>query len=303
MNVRRRDGFTLVEVLVVIAIIGVLVALLLPAVQMAREASNRTSCNNNLKQVGLALHNFHDTHRAIPSARLRDGYLTWCALILPQLEQQPLYDRFDIYLPYANQPTDAIRTNVAAYICPSRRHSPAISIGEPSEAAGAPDGATGDYGGNAGDNLDWAVGPNDDGMFGDGLNPYDTSTFRLTKIAHRYGLSDVTDGLSNTLMVGEKAVSIESINQAGGEGDGSIWNGNSPAYVVRTGGHLFGGIAKQIRLPPPGPGTIPIWGSVHPGVCQFALGDGSVRPIMNSIELETLHRLSVRNDGLPVGEF
>jgi prepilin-type N-terminal cleavage/methylation domain-containing protein len=303
MTARRQAGFTLVELLVVIAIIGVLVALLLPAVQMARESANRMSCSNNLKQVGLAVHNFHDTHKAIPSARLRDGYLTWCVLILPQMEQQPLYDQFDIFLPYAAQPQAAIERNVEAFVCPSRRATPAISIGEPLEAAGAPDGATGDYGGNAGDNPDWATGPNDNGMFGDGTLGYDPSTFRLKEIKHRHNFASVSDGLSNVLMIGEKAVSIESVNQAGGEGDGSIWNGNSPAYTVRTGGHLFGTIAKSIRLPPPGPGTFPIWGSVHPGVCQFTLGDGSVRPIMNTIDAHTLHRLSVRDDGKPVDNF
>src|SRR5262249_51930143 len=105
----RRTGFTLIELLVVIAIIGVLVALLLPAVQAAREAARRMQCTNNLKQVGLALHNYHDIHNSLPPGRIASagcprGFLTgcqntpWFTQLLPQLEQQPLYDASNFQL-------------------------------------------------------------------------------------------------------------------------------------------------------------------------------------------------------------
>src|SRR5258706_11915664 len=91
LSVRRR-AFTLIELLVVIAIIAILIALLVPAVQKVREASARTQCSNNLKQIGLGFHNFHDVHKTYPPARLDyDGGATWCVLILPFIEQENLY--------------------------------------------------------------------------------------------------------------------------------------------------------------------------------------------------------------------
>ena len=96
----RRGGFTLVELLVVIAIIGVLIALLLPAVQQARESARRTQCVNNLKQVGLAVHNFHDTFGELPPSRIQYEYLGWSAVLLPFMEQTNLYDQLDLKKKY-----------------------------------------------------------------------------------------------------------------------------------------------------------------------------------------------------------
>ncbi|HEV7279455.1 MAG TPA: DUF1559 domain-containing protein [Pirellulaceae bacterium] len=307
MTARRQAGFTLVELLVVIAIIGVLVALLLPAVQMARESANRMSCSNNLKQVGLALHNFHDTNKGLPPHRLTFNHLTWPVMIMPFIEQNPLYDRFDIRASYMAQPADVVRTNVDAYICPSRRASPAISIGEPTQPIDpVQDGATGDYAGNAGDNAGWDNGPSPTKPAPNGVFVHGQMTTvggLIKNFKYDINFASINDGLSNTIMIGEKAVSIESINRGGGEGDGPIYSGTAACYTARTGGAFAGTIAKSIRLPPPGPGTYPIWGSVHPGVCQFTLCDGSVRAIANSLDTNTLHRLSVRDDGKPVDGF
>jgi prepilin-type N-terminal cleavage/methylation domain-containing protein len=113
---RLRRGFTLVELLVVIAIIGILVALLLPAVQAAREAARRMSCSNNLKQISLGLHNYHDTYKTFPPDAIWYGnpkgtqaasgdqrHFTWITLLLPFIEQAPLHDAIDFRLPGLNQ--------------------------------------------------------------------------------------------------------------------------------------------------------------------------------------------------------
>src|SRR4051812_15826242 len=126
----RPPGFTLIEILVVIAIIGVLVALLLPAVQAAREAARRMQCSANLRQVGIALHGYHDTHDTFPPGAWEwrplnqpwKRQLAWSALILPYLEQKPLYDSLNLNAPFDSpQNTTAASTVLSVYLCPSAR--------------------------------------------------------------------------------------------------------------------------------------------------------------------------------------
>ena len=129
-NPRARRGFTLIELLVVIAIIAILIALLLPAVQQAREAARRASCKNNLKQIGLALHNYHDVHSAFPSgwigvtneqpSVLGASGFAWGTMVLPYLDQGPLYGKFNLSNPLDASPNRALITqHLTVYQCPS----------------------------------------------------------------------------------------------------------------------------------------------------------------------------------------
>lgn len=297
---RTRRAFTLVELLVVIAIIGILMGLLLPAVQAAREAASRTQCRNNMKQIGIAVHTFHDTRRFIPPSRPRDRFISWAVLLMPYMEQQNLYDSFDWQATYASQDPEVTRITLPVYFCPSRRR-PMISQNERQ----GPVGACGDYAGNAGYNSYWAEPDgNPNGVFVTGLEsdhpllPGD----RIGQIVGRYRFASISDGLSNTVFIGEKAVNEKFMGLSGGWGDGSIYNSNDPGTVMRLGGPLFP-IARTPYYPAPGPGTIPVFGSAHPTVCNFVFGDGSVHVISNDIDTETLGRLCSRFDGEAVTDY
>src|SRR5262245_41932078 len=128
---RPRPAFTLIELLVVIAIIGVLIALLLPAVQKVREAANRTQCANNLKQMGLAIHNYHDAYKQLPPGRISGGYLTWPVLLMPYYEEDNYYKTFDLTRRYRDQPaTLDPKKAIKILLCPTRRAPPQVSTEE-----------------------------------------------------------------------------------------------------------------------------------------------------------------------------
>src|SRR5262245_58035203 len=125
----RRRGFTLIELLVVIAIIAILIALLVPAVQKVREASQRSQCANNLHNIGVAIHNYHNDKKALPPNRIdSEGGVTWAVLILPYIEQGSFYNQWDLTQWYYVQPALVRRTQVTMYYCPSRRPPNGISI-------------------------------------------------------------------------------------------------------------------------------------------------------------------------------
>ena len=178
MRAEWKRGFTLVELLVVIAIIGILIALLLPAVQAAREAARRSQCSNNLKQLGLAVHTFHDVNKQLPPATLLPGgvssYLTWAVFVLPYMEQQAVYSAFDpsqlinrALNPDGPPVQPAGRFSVIpAFICPSHRtFSQAVTTDNASPNTGG--GSISDYAGCGGsdDNSGFLVTKGANGVF------------------------------------------------------------------------------------------------------------------------------------------
>jgi len=189
---RRRGGFTLIELLVVLAIIGVLIGLLLPAVQAAREAANRAQCLNNLRQMGLACHAYHDTERRFPPGgwewrpfrNTTRRQLAWSMLLLPHLEQRPLFDDLNMAAAYdAPENATGAATVLSVYLCPSSRREDVRVEGR---------GAS-DYGGIFGERITSPNQPPKGAMLYDRPLP----------------ISAIRDGTSNTLLVSEDTAMID----------------------------------------------------------------------------------------------
>lgn len=300
----RKSGFTLVELLVVISIIGVLVSMLLPAVQSVREAARRTECLNNLKQIGLSIQMYEGTTMQIPPSRPADEFLTWPTLLLPFMEQKNLCSNFDMAAPYWAQDPEWMARGADVMICPSRRKT--VEVSE-REVNGRPVGVVGDYAGNAGSHVHfldfgWTLFSGDaDGVFNSGLakdNPVENNRL-VNPITGRYKFASVTDGLTNTIFVGEKYLDKAHLREPDGWADGCIYNGDQPATFTRLGGVLLQMATRTTGAFPPG--ERPVWGSAHPSVANFVLGDGSVHSYDVNMDGETLARLCSRNDGLTVG--
>ena len=291
MNTDRR-GFTLIELLVVIAIIAVLIGLLLPAVQKVREAANRAKCSNNLKQIGLAVHGYHDTYKAMPYSRL-DTRETWAVLIMPFIEAQNVHDRWDYSRKYYQQSAEVRLARIPIYFCPTRRGPdsapPASTAGDVEQGTTAPHvpGALADYAACVGDTH----GPGGVTTVGD-YYPGQNGTTEATAAngAFRYKgpkltFSSIPDGQSNTLFVGEKHIPNFQFGQGR---DSSIYNGDHGSSFKKA------GVASPLARGPLGTGE---FGSYHPGICHFVLGDGSVRALAVSIDPTNLGYLANRQDG------
>ena len=335
-----RRGFTLIELLVVIAIIAILIALLLPAVQQAREAARRSQCRNNLKQLGLALHNYHDNFKMFPLSQLGGvtGQSDWRGhsaqtMILPYIDQAPLYNRYNMDVwawwdggkgPPNDAAGGAAHAKIPAFRCPSNS---SIANGRPGNNYPVCEGANG-------------------GMFNDGVaGGYSVAKQNgMFNIRVAVPIGDVTDGTSNTIMASEQLVFSTNITldplialkqavaiPAGWDGTfltaaqiddwgtrcaatgtrrtetGQFWN-----VGVHEHGTFNTLLPPNSRYPnctahcggcaPDGPAMLGAR-SLHVGGVHSLLGDGGVKFISDSIDLVMWQRLGARNDGNPIGEF
>ena len=318
---RRRSGFTLIELLVVIGIIAVLVALLIPAVQAARQAAMRVQCLNNLKQIGIALHNYHDGAGVFPPGLIAhndEGTTTgvtafcrpvkpvlptiygypgwaWAGMILSQMEQATLYNQINFAVTDVDWENDTINlTRVASYICPADAAPITfLVVDSAGQTAAVPQYMpVSNYVGVFGTGVIPEVPLTNDGIFG-----------RNSNVCMR----DIQDGLSQTMAVGERSSNLAYATWPARVPGGwlyqtSVMNNGGP-YVptqgAATGAQVLApvGLVDGPRTPNNLSGHPEDFASRHTGGANFLFADGSVRFIKNSVSYRTFLSLATRDGG------
>jgi prepilin-type N-terminal cleavage/methylation domain-containing protein len=304
MRVRNRGGFTLVELLVVIAIIGILVGLLLPAVQAAREAARRMQCSNNLKQWGLAMHNYESTFQTFPPSGIDSNEMSWAVMALPFIEQKNLFDRFDFSQgnwQAKNRITVVKGAAVPSLQCPSAPPESLFSVFNAVEADvrtshyHAVLGPTGPLPAvvNPNNNLNYTVIGNPALDFGvvavQGVFGNATARTATRTVPEKNRMGSITDGTSNTVMIGEFAWK-----------NYPYWRPFTRGWYSDVRGTLMY-LSKNVTYPI-NSGFSLKWndgsfGSMHTGGCQFVRGDGSVLFTSQSIDMGTYRAIASRNGG------
>lgn len=341
---RQRRGFTLIELLVVIAIIGVLVSLLLPAVQQAREAARRSQCRNNLHQIGLALHNYHDAHNVFPPAYVGNPVspgtingqtfpddngngpsgFAWGTLILPQLDQQPLYAAFDLNSAcWDPRNANPARTKMPVFLCPSAtggsdgyfvdryNGSPAYDPSNPTRINPPIFFAHAHYVTNAGIHQPWGRETN----YTDFSVPEPVTSGGITSLARidgpfyrnsRISAADVRDGLSQTVFIGEHSSVLSDKTWVGVVPYGATCPKPPFPSECNSGGCMVGAHSgpdthdrpQVIIHAPNNPfGHTDEMYSQHVGGANILMGDGSVRFVSEFINALTWVGLSTRDLG------
>jgi prepilin-type N-terminal cleavage/methylation domain-containing protein len=297
MSSCRGRGFTLVELLVVIAIIGILIALLLPAVQAAREAPGRAHCSNNLKQLGLAWLNYEDTYKSLPPAAISTNYLSWHVLVLPFIEQMPLYEKFSFAQgAYSAHGRDAVAypAHVFAYLCPSNGEDIYTTAGEPHERYNGEKSLSMHYLGILGPKGNNAYANNEPYKCTDATKSYggvcDQGTSAYPKAVR---LAEVTDGTSNTYLLGERARKTDYLRTW----IRGYYHESDPGYLIYAAKNVINPINSDLSKYT----SDSAFGSLHPGGCHFGIADGSVRFVPETIDLAIYYAMASRDGAEPVG--